>query len=104
MNLVNKTPHDINIVPTGQVLSPVLPTPRVAQTTIQVGDIGSIPLTRKMFGDLQDLPDPIPGTLFIVNALTALAAKDLGRDDFIVPNAVRDADNKIVGCDGFSFI
>lgn len=50
-----------------------------------------------MDGEGVQLPDPIPGTYFLVSLVVALMAAN--RHDLLVPHAyVRDMDGRIVGC------
>jgi len=76
MNFVNLTPHaivvrladgtDLTFPPSGKVA-------RVDEMpTTVVGDLDGIPiLSRTVFGQVVDLPEPIEGTAFIVSGLVA---------------------------------
>ena len=105
-NLVNLTPHPVNVILDGAddpiTIAPSGVVPRVASTATVVAP-GFITST---FGDVTDLPDPVPGKLLIVGAMVRTALPD--RDDLIGPDtsptgAVRNADGQIVGVRGFQF-
>lgn len=103
--LVNLTPHPINVILDGQdpvTIAPSGVVPRVASTATVVAP-GFITST---FGDVTDLPDPVPGKLLIVGAMVRTALPD--RDDLIGPDtsptgAVRNGDGMIIGVRGFQF-
>lgn len=100
-NIVNLTPHTINFVGSdGAPLFDVAPSGKIARVstdTVTIGSVNGIPVTDTQFGQVTDLPDPIPGTVFVVSLLVAQRAK--GRDDVFVPaESVRDAQGRIVGC------
>jgi len=48
------------------------------------------------FGEVFDLPDPQPDTIFVVSALVAQAVPER-QDVFIVDDAVRDDQGRIIG-------
>jgi hypothetical protein len=102
MRLINLTPHEITIVREDNkiVLPPSGTIARVATTrrvvaTIEVHGM-TIPVHRVEFGQVENLPEPQPGTWYIVSAIVAQAAP--GRDDLVIPDdAVRDEQGRIVG-------
>ena len=103
-SLVNMTPHPLNIIvgDTTLTLDPSGVVPRVASENIKVAD-GIV--TTKL-GDVDGLPDQVPGKLLVVSALVRIALPD--RDDLVGPDtspqgAVRDADGRIVGVRGIQF-
>jgi hypothetical protein len=102
MQLINLTPHEITIirgdnkivVPPSGVVARVATTRRVV-ATIEVDGI-SIPVNRVEFGQAENLPEPQPGTWYIVSAIVAQAVPV--RDDLVVPDdTVRDEQGRIVG-------
>ena len=104
--LVNMTPHDLNIVQIDGRILTVAPSgfvPRCASSEVVDGTIGNlIQVTRQTLGEVEGLPDPIPGTYFIVSRLVASATD---RDDLLVPGSlIRDDQGKVVGCKGLSRI
>lgn len=84
---------------------------RAATTTEPAGSIEvngiELPLTRTVFGEVQDLPDPVNGIKLIVSLVTANAAAAAGRttdDLLIVGETVRDAEGRIIGATGFGAV
>jgi hypothetical protein len=113
------------VSPTGRIeaikLDPVSPTPRLSVSREDLGvvewedtaescdDDGQIlpvryvglpiPVVRATMEPPIDLPDRREGVILIVSALIAEACPD--RDDLLYPGAaVRDAEGRVVGCDG----
>ena len=95
---INLTPHEIVlknsettiIPPSGNVA-------RCAVTSIHVGTIEGIQLCQNIFGEVEDLPSPVEGTIFLVSALVRLAVPT--RKDVASPgDLVRDDSGKITGC------
>ena len=98
---INLTPHEIKLVgennevklvvePSGQVA-------RLSAKTVVIGDIDGIPLTTTEFGELEGLPEPEEGTLYIVSQLVAQQVPE--RQDVVIPNeSVRDDKGRIIGC------
>lgn len=102
LTLSNLTPHTLNLVlPDGSVkaVPPSGQVARCASTSSQAGEFDGIPLSKTTFGQVQDLPEPQDGTLFVVSALVRQAVPH--RTDVASPgDLVRDADGNVVGCKG----
>lgn len=100
MRLINLTPHAVTILVDGRdpIVIPASGTiARCAVTRVVIGDVDGIPLTKSVFGDVTDLPDPAPDTLYIVSMLVASACSD--RADLVIPDdTVRDDKGVIIGC------
>ena len=104
MNLVNLTPHAVTLItPEGEITIPPSGTlARVAEVTTPRGTIAvdgvNIPVVAKRFGQIENLPEPQPDTLFIVSALVAQAAWAAGRTDVACPgDPVRNDAGQVVG-------
>lgn len=70
---------------------------RVEARTEVVGSMGSIPLTRSVYGEVTSLPEPSDGVSYIVSRLVASALPD--RNDLLVPGQlVRDEQGRVIGC------
>jgi len=106
MRIMNLTPHPLNLMPAGPT-GPVVTIPpsgqvaRCATSRVQVDTITvdgvTIPVNRTQFGEVTGLPDPQPDTIYIVSAVVAQAVPDR-TDVFIVDDAVRDEQGRIIGC------
>ena len=100
MTKVNCTPHAINVMDSeGKEILTLEPSgicPRCSVERKKVGDINGIPINKSVFGDVYDLPSPQPDTIYIVSRLVAEATR---REDlYIVDDAVRDENGRIIGC------
>jgi hypothetical protein len=105
LNIVNLTPHALNFMPQGPD-GPVVTIPpsglvaRCATSRVQVDTITvdgvTIPVNRTQFGEVTGLPDPQPDTIYIVSAVVAQAVPNRP-DVFIVDDAVRDEQGRIIG-------
>ncbi len=105
MKVVNLTPHALNLMPggpdgptvtippSGQVAR--CATSRVQVDTVTVGGI-TVQVNQTRFGEVSGLPDPQPDTIFVVSALVAQAVPER-QDVFIVDDAVRDEQGRIIG-------
>lgn len=123
MKIVNLMPHDLTIFRSedtrpaglkGYVLAhdavPLMRIPsagisRAAAVENPVGQIDGIPMFRMAYGEPEGVPDPQPGTVFVVSSITAKACREAGRDthDLVMPaRTVRDAQGRIIGCTAFS--
>lgn len=100
MTIMNCTPHAINIMDSeGKEILTLEPSgicPRCSVERKKVGDINGIPINKSVFGDVYDLPSPQPDTIYIVSRVVAEATR---REDlYIVDDAVRDENGRIIGC------
>jgi hypothetical protein len=105
LNLVNLTPHALNLMPDGPT-GPVVTIPpsgqvaRCAVNWVQVDTVTvdgiTVPVNQTRFGEVSDLPDPQPDTIFVVSALVAQAVPER-LDVFIVDDTVRDDQGRIIG-------
>jgi hypothetical protein len=110
VKLVNLTPHEIVVYQGDNVVLRVPPSGQVARVTTKeevVGVVNGVPLVRTVYGEIQGLPDPQPGTIYIVSLLV-LQALQGRRSDVVAPNtsptplgAVRDAQGRIIGVRSF---
>lgn len=101
MNVINCTPHEINLLteeanvaypPSGIVT-------RVNTTSVMMPSV--LPMVRTIFGDITSLPEPMDHTYFIVSGMV-LSALDGTRPDVIAPDtspasAVRDSQGRMIG-------
>lgn len=101
MNIKNLTPHTINFVSSeGYPIMDIKPEGTVARVSVKtatVGEINGVPVTKSVYGEVMDLPEPEEGTIYIVSALVAGRVPE--RDDVFIPNeSIRDEKGRIVGC------
>lgn len=103
MNIINLTPHPINLMPEGGPVVTIPPSGTVARcatSRVQVGTVTvdgiSIPVNQTQFGAVSDLPDLQPDTIYIVSTLVAQAVPGR-RDVFVVDDAVRDDQGRVIG-------
>lgn len=94
MNILNLTPHAINLP--GRTIPPSGTVARCAEETAQAGNIDGIEIVNRTYGAVTDLPAPQAETFYIVSALVRAALPH--RKDLLSPgDVVRDADGKIIG-------
>lgn len=103
--MVNLTPHTINIFDaSGEMLVAIEPTKPaarcVAENKLQFR-VNGIPMYRTSFGEVIDLPEPKPDTIYIVSLVVRQAMPK--RLDLASPGELlRDADGKPIGCIGLA--
>ena len=125
MEIINLTPHQINLYSTSDCTevqsgsykslqlnegaSPLatFPSQGVARATAAKAVVDQLEIAGQVvainattYGEPEGLPEAAEGTYYIVSALTAQAARDR-HDLLIVDGTVRDADNRICGCTAF---
>ena len=106
MEIVNCTPHEINVVKEDGTILTIEASgivPRCTQTEAHVASINGIAVTKQVFGEVINLPEAQPGVFLVVSRLVASAAK--GRKDLLVPGPmIRGEDGRPCGCRGLSVI
>jgi hypothetical protein len=100
MRLINLTPHPISVC--GMTVEPSGVVARVTEQVTPVGTIVvegvEIPLVARALGQVENLPEPQPDTLYIVSSMVASAAWQMGRIDVAAPgDFIRDEAGRIVG-------
>ena len=107
MNIVNLTPHTINVHQSAGILD--IPASgivaRVACSRNKTADINGIPAYATTYGNVEGFPEPQPNTVYVVSKLvaSAIVANKLYPDAIIVtPGALlRNEQGQPIGCDGF---
>lgn len=108
MRIVNLTPHQVTVrtesgdrvfEPSGQVA-------RVTVSSVQTDEIDGIPVVSQTYGEIEGLPDPQPGVVYIVSMVVRQAAQAQGRTDVVSPDtspqgAIRDEQGRIIAVRGF---
>lgn len=105
MNLINLTPHTINIGSLAIVSSGVV---RCKVSTEVISNITfagvSIPITSTVMGEVEGLPEPQENNLYIVSRIVADMLRDT-RNDLVYPDQlVRDDKGIIQGCQSLSTV
>lgn len=100
IEFINLTPHDI-VLNDGRVFRASGTVARVSSTHTPFDENG---VCRVSFGEVENLPEPKDGTMFIVSGMVAAAAVD--RTDLVSPatghrDAVRNDKGQIVSVPGF---
>ena len=105
---INLTPHPIGFVDESNQPLLTVPTTTVARVSAQTTTVGyfvingvQIPRTHTVYGEVEGLPDPTPGVIYIVSGMivSALASQGIHRDDLLVPGMqVRDEQGRVIGC------
>ncbi len=97
-NIVNLTPHSITLVDAGvETTLPSAGVARVASKPVQA--LGGVFFSSTTFGDVEGLPAPEQGKVFVVSAL--VAGRCVGRADVFSPGtgpadgAIRDEKGQI---------
>jgi hypothetical protein len=104
MTIINLTPHTINIERADGTLIEVAPSgtvARCAETRAERPAIEGVGVTLAQFGEVEGLPAPQLGKIFVVSALV-LAQVPHRADVFAPGPAVRDEQGRIIGCVGLS--
>ena len=112
--LVNLTPHSITIFLSDDTTYTIPPSGTVARVEVQsvvVRHIGPMPVVKVVFGNVENLPDPKPGVVYVVSTvvLLALKEKNIKRQDVVAPDTspqsvIRDKEGRIVGVRRFQIL
>lgn len=88
MKIVNLAPHTIVVrMPDGTDREfPSEGSCRCAPVSVPLPDADGIPCVKSSFGDLQGLPDPQEGTIYLVSTPAAQKAAAMGRSDVYSPD------------------
>ena len=104
MRIVNLTPHALTFVAGDEIVAsiPSSGQARCAQSRQQIGTVDlaghAIPVNRTQFGAVSGLPEPEPGTIYVVSVVVASALAGSRDDVYVTDDAVRDADGRVIGC------
>lgn len=109
-NIINLTPHTINIVSRNGITVDIPSTglARVKTSKLVCGIVNGITLYAESYGDIEGLPEPRENTIYVVSRPVAQALADPRytgekRTDVYVPGElIRDEDGRPIGCKGLS--
>lgn len=101
MNIINLTPHDINIFDENNNEIIIESSGIIARCDVkreEIKRINNIRVNKSVFGQVNDLPKKVENTIYIVSRIVAEAAiKD--RDDlYFVDETIRNDKGQIIGC------
>lgn len=101
MKFVNLTPHDVRIRLADSMVAEPLDTDivlsqqeiplRIEESVVSQEVVDGVTIRLTEFGEIVDLPDPVPGTMLIVSMATAQQAYALGRRDVVAPDTGEDS-------------
>ena len=102
VRFINCTPHAI-MLNDGRRFEPSGSVARVSQKISEFDELG---IATQSFGEVQGLPEPSDGTIYIVSAMVLGRAQAEGRTDVVAPatghkDCVRDEAGRIVSVPGF---
>ena len=102
----NLTPHTINVVDASGASMLTLPASgsvaRCRATATETERVDGVPVFKTVDGEVEGLPEPQNGVLYVVSALVREAVKATRTDVVSPAEFVRDAEGKILGCKGFT--
>jgi hypothetical protein len=108
IEVINLTPHAVNFVADDGTpiitIEPCGTLARVSARTERTGvTIIGIPVTKTVYGDIEGLPEPRDGVVYVVSSIVASRCPE--RDDVFIPNeSVRDESGRIIGCKSLGHI
>lgn len=101
MEFVNLTAHTINEVSTGMEIPTSGTMARVKTSNELVSRVDGCPIYATTFGEVEGLPEPMEGKVYIVSSLVLNAIPE-DRTDVVAPgNLQRNEHGQPVGCMGF---
>lgn len=103
MNIINLTPHDVNLLLEDDVI--VFKSKgiaRVQQKEVLDEYFDRVPIYKNKYGEVEGLPEEKDGVYYIVSFVVANALKDKRNDLLIVTKTERNEKGQIIGCYGFA--
>jgi hypothetical protein len=103
-NIINKTPHALNIVnAAGEIITiaPSFPAARVDTVRTEGEPIGGFATQTVSMGAVIDLPDPADDTIYIVSAIV-LQQIPTRADVFAPGELLRDEGGRVIGAKGLT--
>lgn len=103
MNIINLTPHDVNLLLEDDVI--VFKSEgiaRVQQKEVLDEYFDRVPIYKNKYGKIEGLPKEKDGVYYIVSFVVANALKDKRNDLLIVTKTERNEKGQIIGCYGFA--
>lgn len=103
MNIINLTPHDVNLLLEDDVI--VFKSKgiaRVQQKEALDEYFDRVPIYKNKYGEVEGLPEEKDDVYYIVSFVVASALKDKRNDLLIVTKTERNEKGQIIGCYGFA--
>ena len=99
MNIVNLTPHTITLYNEDGVAKNFESSgvARCNEESILDGYIGSVPVFKKVYGEVYGLPEPAYDTIYIVSYIVLRALNNERPDVYGVTETVRNEAGQIIG-------
>lgn len=103
---VNLTPHSINVFDESNAPFLTLPpsgtVARCKATAVETERVDGVPVFQTTYGEVEGLPEPEAGVLYVVSALVREAVKNSRKDVVSPAEFVRNGVWEIIGCKGFT--
>ena len=106
--IVNLTPHELKLHDEdGRLVATVPPSGQVARVRTQSVRVGKtpegVPLYVTEFGDVEGLPEPSEGTIYVVSGLVRSHPSVAAREDVYSPGRLlRDDAGRVIGAVGLT--
>lgn len=103
--IVNLTPHTLNFVFDEKTIdiAPSGVIARVSAKDTPMNPINGIPVFKTVYGEIENLPDPCEGKIYVVSSLVAARCPE--REDVFIPGRpIRDDQGRIIGSAGLSHV
>jgi hypothetical protein len=107
MHIVSLLPHSTELIRDGRIVLRIPPsgvTARVEVVSEEVEELRCggmvLPVIQTRYGQVTGLPEPRPGTFYLVSGLVLDYAKD--RVDLLVPARVLRSKGRVLGCQAFA--
>lgn len=103
--IVNLTPHTLNFVFDEKTIdiAPSGVIARVSTKDTMMNPINGIPTFRTVYGEIENLPAPCEGKIYVVSSLVAARCPE--REDVFVPGRpIHDDQGRIIGSAGLSHV
>lgn len=103
MNIVNLTPHTLNIHTNNGNIIDVAPSGIIARVVTgreELEPIAGISVSRASFGAIEGLPEPADDTIYVVSGM--VLARTNRQDVFSPGELIRDEKERVIGCLGLN--
>lgn len=104
MKILNYTPHEVDVYVDNKIyVFPSMGLARCKQATYSAGTLNGLPLCKTIYGEVEGLPQPQIGVMYIVSRVVRQALPQ--REDLLVPNdLIRDSEGNVLGCKALAVV